>query len=284
MIMKASLIPALLTAILAGSIPALCLAEGVVLQWEKIYNGPGTGVDTPLRPVVDSAGNVIITGSSVGSSGNLDFYTAKYAAGDGTLLWERRYNGPGTLGDTPSALVVDSAGNVIVTGGSSGSSNRWLDFYTAKYAATNEALLWEKRYNGTADGTDSARAVALDSAGNVIVTGTVSTGSNYYNTDCYTAKYASEDGALLWEMRYKGTGNTYNLGRGVVVDEGDKVIVTGRTNYTSITTSDFYTAKYAPVDLDLDDDGLLDSWEITHFGNTAAHGALDDTDGDGAVE
>lgn len=115
--MKASLISALLIAILAGLFPGLCRAEGVVVQWEKIYNGTGNNQDWPLSAAVDSAGNVIVTGSSYGSSGNSDFYTAKYAAGDGTLLWDRRYNGPGGI-DVPEALIVDGAGNVIVTGGS----------------------------------------------------------------------------------------------------------------------------------------------------------------------
>ena len=41
---------------------------------------------------------------------------------------------------------------------------------------------------------------------------------------------------------------------------------------------------FAPADPDLDDDGLLDLWEYARFGSTAAHSALDDTDGDGIVE
>lgn len=68
-----------------------------------------------------------------------------------------------------------------------------------------------------------------------------------------------------------------------MADSAGNVIMAGGST-GSAGNLDFYTVKYAAVDLDLDDDGLLDSWEIAHFGNIAAHTALDDTDGDGAVE
>jgi outer membrane protein assembly factor BamB len=56
------------------------------------------------------------------------------------------------------------------------------------------ALVWEKRYNGPANNGDIAYAAVVDSNGNVVVAGTS-------QGDCYTAKYAAEDGALLWEKR-----------------------------------------------------------------------------------
>jgi len=34
----------------------------------------------------------VVTGTTVGSDRTDDFYTAKYAAADGVLLWEKRYN------------------------------------------------------------------------------------------------------------------------------------------------------------------------------------------------
>ena len=51
---------------------------------------------------------------------------------------------------------MDGSGNVVVTGASS-YGNGAIDFYTAKYAAADGALLWEKRYNGPANGDDRAR-------------------------------------------------------------------------------------------------------------------------------
>ena len=79
-------------------------------------------------------------------------------------------------------MAVDSSGNVVVTGYSEGA-------YTAKYAAADGALLWEKRYSGY------ARAVAVDSSGNVVLAGS-SFGIDSHE-DFYTAKHAAADGALL---------------------------------------------------------------------------------------
>jgi hypothetical protein len=135
---------------------------------------------------VDASGNVVVTGSSGG-----DFYTAKYAAADGALLWEKRYGDGYAI-----SVAVDASGNVVVTGSSGG------DYYTAKYAAGDGALLWEQRYNGPADSSDYAGAVVVDGRGNVIVTGN-SWGGNTI-VDYYTAKYASADGGLLWEKRFPG--------------------------------------------------------------------------------
>jgi hypothetical protein len=43
---------------------------------------------------VDGSGNVIVTGESRGNGTGPDYYTAKYAATDGAVLWEKRYDGP----------------------------------------------------------------------------------------------------------------------------------------------------------------------------------------------
>jgi hypothetical protein len=209
-----------------------------------------------------------------------DYYTAKYAADNGALVWEKRHNGPITLDVDYPVVAVDSVGNVIFCGPSPGNGTG-RDYYTAKYAAADGALLWEKRYNGPADGDDLPYSVVLDGAGNVIVTG--SSPGSYRNDDIYTVKYAAADGGLVWEKRYNAPGDKDDVGVVVVVDSAGSVVVTGRST-NSAGNYDFYTVKYAPGNLDLDNDGMLDSWEVAHFGSTAAHSALDDTDGDSAVE
>jgi len=88
-------------------------------------------------------------------------------------------------------MAVDGSGNVVVTGSSNNGTND--DYYTAKYAAADGALLWEKRYNGPVNGTDDAFAIAVDGNGNVVVTGESigSTNGVNFNWDFYTAKYLS---------------------------------------------------------------------------------------------
>jgi len=64
---------------------------------------------------VDGSGNVVVTGHSW-DVGNYDYLTVKYAAADGALLWEKRYNGPANDYDEARAVAVDGSGNVVVTG------------------------------------------------------------------------------------------------------------------------------------------------------------------------
>ena len=68
---------------------------------------------------VDAAGNVYVTGESAGAGFDFDYATIKYDP-EGNELWVARYNGPGNGSDVASALAVDAAGNVYVTGQSPG--------------------------------------------------------------------------------------------------------------------------------------------------------------------
>jgi len=175
---------------------------------------PGAG-DRGVRIVRDPSGDVIVAGTTGESITGEDMLTIKYSGVDGTVLWQRRYNGPGNADDEVRALAVDASGNVVVAGRSPG-ANPWCEFYTAKYAAADGALLWEKRYGDNND--DSAEAVAVDSAGNVVMAG----GFGY--SSYYTAKYAAADGSLLWERRYQGG---FNRALAVGIDANNNVIVTG---------------------------------------------------------
>ncbi len=66
---------------------------------------------------LDAAGNVYVTGQSLGAGTNSDYATVKYDS-SGNQLWAARYNGPGNDRDVAEALAVDAAGNVYATGNS----------------------------------------------------------------------------------------------------------------------------------------------------------------------
>src|SRR5580765_6926083 len=76
-------------------------------------------------------------------------------------------------------------GNVFVTGYSSGTSSNY-DYLTLGYASSG-APLWTNSYDGPANGSDGARAIAVDNSGNVFVTGSSWDGTNY---DFVTIKYS----------------------------------------------------------------------------------------------
>ena len=83
-------------------------------------------------------------------------------------------------------MAVDASGSVYVTGYSAGSGSSW-DYATIMYSSAGVPL-WTNRYNGPGNGSDKARALAVDASGNVYVTGS-STGLDG-RSDYATIKYA----------------------------------------------------------------------------------------------
>jgi hypothetical protein len=123
------------------------------------------------------------------------------------------------------------------------------DYCTAKYSGKSGSLLWERIYNGPGNGQDNAAALAVDSRGDVVVTGDSENAdlSTNYRSDFYTVKYGSRNGRVIWEHRHNGPGNFSDFARSIAVDGDDNVVVTGdlfSTNYYP----HFYTAKYAGRD------------------------------------
>ena len=220
--------------LLLGSIPGSGLAATPTQDWVARYSGPGQEVDLATALAVDATGNVYVTGYSTGSGTSLDYATVKYDA-NGNQLWEARYNAPGNGADSATALAVDAAGNVYVTGRSTDSGSLSSDYATVKYDA-NGNQLWVARYSGNS--WDSATALAVDAAGNVYVTGW-SSGSGTLDNGYATVKYDA-NGNQLWVARYNGPGGAASA---LAVDAAGDVYVTG-TSYDSGTSNDYATVKY----------------------------------------
>ena len=210
-------------------------------SWVDRYNGPGNSEDWAWDIALDKSGNIYVTGWSTGNGTVSDFATIKYD-GNGSQLWVARYNGPANGYDLAYALTLDNAGNVYVTGWSQGNFTD-ADFATIKYDS-NGNQIWVARYNGPASGEDKASAVAVDSAGNVYVTGS-STGSSTGNgtgADYTTIKYDS-DGNQLWVARYNGSANKGDQASAMALDGLGNIYVTG-SSAGSGTETDYATVKY----------------------------------------
>ncbi|MBS4015906.1 MAG: SBBP repeat-containing protein [Candidatus Latescibacteria bacterium] len=206
-------------------------------QWSVRYNGPRNLYDWANAIAVDNAGNVYVTGGSEGIGTDFDCVTIKYNAA-GQEQWVQRYNGIANSIDYANAIAIDIVGNVYIAGVcfSPGSSYNYL---TIKY--NSEGIMqWSQTYNGTANGSDAATAIAVDELGNVYVTGR-NFGTNT-NRDYVTIKYNSQ-GQEQWVQRYNGTGNGEDAANAIAVDNFANVYVTG-SSIGAGSGRDYTTIKY----------------------------------------
>ncbi len=146
--------------------------------------------------------------------------------------WVSRYNGPRDT-DEPKAMAVDAAGNVHVTGQSTGAgTNGTLDYLTVKYNSSGDSL-WAKRYQSAPFSSDVARAIRVDDQGSVYVTGVS-------NADYATIKY-SVNGDSLWAKTFNGPAFFLDGANDLFVDPARNVYVTGGVTNSNY---DFGTLKY----------------------------------------
>ncbi len=216
-------------------------------NWVAFYDGPSSDLDQATAIAVDNAGGVFVTGASYGGSDTDDDYaTVRYSAVDGSQTWVARYNGPGSGLDQATAMAVDNAGGVFVTGASYGGSGTDDDYATVRYNASDGGETWVARYNGSGNRYDDAHAIAVDNAGGVYVTGfTSGYGSSY---DYATVRYDVSDGSETWVARYNGPGNSSDGAYAIAVDNSGGVFVTGASYGGSRTDEDYVTIRYNATD------------------------------------
>jgi uncharacterized delta-60 repeat protein len=100
---------------------------------------------------------------------------------------------------------------------------------------------WVRRYDGTGNGTDEGHAIAVDTVGNVYVTGASVDGNNF---DYVTIKYNSS-GVQQWLARYNGPANGSDVANAIKADTQGNVYVTGWSSPTQFGTNyDYATVKY----------------------------------------
>jgi len=222
------------------------------VSWRGTQQFGTTGNDVGRGIVLDSSANIYITGSTDGnldgniSSGLLDIFLTKFDS-TGNKLFTRQF---GTTGrDTGYGVVVDSSGNVYVTGSTEGilgaSAFGLSDIFLAKFDSSGN-LLFIKQLGTT--GFDIGYGVTVDSSGNVYVTGSTEgiLGSSAFGlSDIFLAKFNSS-GNNIFIQQLGTTG--IDIGYGVALDSSANAFITGSTEgilgASAFGLSDIFLAKF----------------------------------------
>jgi len=139
------------------------------------------------------------------------------------------------------AMAVGRDGRVAVTGYRNLSGGTNDDFQTVLFRGDGSGLAWNApAIFDQAGGSDRAVTVAIDSAGDVIVSGFVTENGK---RDIVTIKYDGDDGTELWRARYNGAGNGHDMPVRLVLDDRDNVYVGGESQNIS-GTNDILILKY----------------------------------------
>ncbi len=245
-------------------------AAGTALTYAGFIGG--SGADGGFDIEVDSSGSAYVTGNTTSTqttfpvtvgpdltfngAGTIDAFVAKVNAA-GTALTYCGYIG-GAGDETGHGITLDSSGNAYVTGNTDSTEtsfpvvigpdltqNGSTDAFVAKVNATGTALTYCGYIGGS--GFDIGEDLAVDSSGNVYVTGnTASTETTFpvtvgpdltYNGgtgDAFVAKVNSTGSALTYCGYIGGSGDS-DYGTGIALDGSGSAYVTGNTDSTQTT-------------------------------------------------
>ena len=188
------------------------------LLWTRQYGSSNS--DSATGIAVDASGNVLVGGNAP------DPFVQKYD-GDGALMWTRQLSG-GLM----NAVGVDASGNVVVAGSAFGAlpgqtSAGNTDAFVQKYDGAG-TLMWTRQFGSSA--VDSAKGIATDASGNVLVTGftngVLPRQTSVGNTDIFIRKFDSL-GSELRTLQFGSTSE--DSASGLAVDAAGHALVAGYT-------------------------------------------------------
>ena len=202
--------------------------------WRQAINGTANADDMAVAAAVDGSGNVIAAGFITNTGSPSDFTVIKFDGASGEEMWRHSSARGAAL-----AVTIDGEGNVVAAGVTDNSGTD--DFTVVKFDGASGQELWRQVVNGSANAYDQARAVAVDSAGNVVAAGITSNSGSLI--DFTVIKFDGASGGELWRQAINGTANLGDDALAIAVDASGNVVAAGYT--TSIgPTFDFTVVKF----------------------------------------
>lgn len=204
--------------------------------WTRLYDFGLSSYEDVKAMAFDKSFNMIISGDC----NNLDMGTVKFNS-SGVLQWARVFYGAQLIGDFTNSIATDKNGNVYIAG-KSRVSQYGDQFTVIKYNPAGTQI-WLKSYGVQLfDNFDAARAMTIDTAGFIYITGTSVSRFNNLSMDFLTFKLDTA-GNQLWYVTFNGAGNREDDAKAITTDNSGNVYVTGQSTGATLA-GDYCTVKY----------------------------------------
>ena len=223
-------------------------------EWEQHTGTPNSSlINAKVTTRLDNANDLIVVGHTVNTNGNTDILITKYNE-EGSLHWQKQYNGIGNANDYGTGVWTDANNNVYVIGVTEGVNSN-LDVCLLKYDVLG-ALVWTAIWNSTSNLDDIPLAITSDLNGNIIIVG----GSEYSTNqmDYLTLKY-NPSGILQWSSFYD-YANDYDMAAAVEVNSNNQILVSG----ASASSSNNW--DFATISLENNNGNIANSYRNTATG------------------
>ncbi len=198
--------------------------------------------DQGLAVSVTAAGNVCISGFTGGdlvgaSAGGNDAFVATFNS-SGDQLWARQIGT--SVNDVSFSVLASESGHIYISGytkGDLGGANAGeTDAFLTKLDSSGEEV-WSRQIG--LYGSDGSRATAVDSLGNVYISG-------YSTGRAFLAKFDSAGNEMWWNRLDGGQS------RSVAVDAyGNAYMCSDNQHATGVDNTDSFLTKFDPSGLEL---------------------------------
>lgn len=222
------------------------------LIWTKVFNSP-CSYGEEYTIAVDKEENVYLGGQGNGPLNSIGInYSAFVIKFDalGNIIWSQGFDGfPGPIPDISylNDIVVDNKGYLYITGSFEetihfGPIQLHAGTATLAYICkmdTSGTVIWAKQLGDGVISPDEGKAIALDTLGNVYITGrgegdfdpSFGGVANLPNWSAFVCKLDSA-GNFVWVSSIGNNSGSRTIGNGIVLDKKGNIYITGGFKYT----------------------------------------------------
>lgn len=231
----------------AGPAFVLRYDPGGDLVWTRRFPIRG-GAGEVSAVAVDDTGDIYVVGATTGTLGDKhrgghDAFVRKYDP-DGNVMWTRQF---GTRKDDVAAdVAVDSAGRVVVAGGTYGKlagKRKGEQDAFVRVLDPDGRTVWTRQFGSK--GWEDTNALAVDDAGGIYVVGLTSGRMTGDEKGGSFLRKLEPDGSHAWTTQFgaKERGWTY----AVAAHDADRALVGGESQSSSDpSTTDAFVRMYTP--------------------------------------